>query len=184
MPPHCDTMDGPVVTAARKALENKNANLILPWVPEMAEDELKRSFKKTLIVRELGEEAKDLADLWFFETAVRLHRAGEGAPYTGLKPSGLDEGPVIPLIEKAIEEDDEVTDIVDFLSSEINDEIEKRFNNVIALKNYDEDDVEAARDYIEAMLELTLYSHHLYEYVNYARLKGGGRLHLRMRQES
>jgi tetratricopeptide (TPR) repeat protein len=34
---------------------------------------------------------------------VRIHRAGEGAPYTGLKPAGLSEGPIIPIAEKAIE---------------------------------------------------------------------------------
>ena len=34
MPPHCDTMDGPVVTAARKALEAQNVNLALAYVPE------------------------------------------------------------------------------------------------------------------------------------------------------
>lgn len=34
MPPHCDTMDGPVVTAAREALETENINLILAYVPE------------------------------------------------------------------------------------------------------------------------------------------------------
>ena len=44
-----------------------------------------------------------MADLYFFETVVRVHRAGEGAAYNGLKPAGLDEGPVIPIAEKAIE---------------------------------------------------------------------------------
>lgn len=164
MPPHCDTMDGPVVTAARKALENKNVNIILPWTPEMAEEETKRSFEKTLIVRELGKEAKDLADLWFFETVVRLHREGEGAPYTGLKPAGLNEGPVIPLVEKAIEEE-EATDVIDFLAGEVNDQIEERLNNLISLKDYDQENVKDAREYIEAMLELTLYSHHLHQYI-------------------
>ena len=164
MPPHCDTMDGPVVTAARKALEEGSVNIILPWVPERVGNEIKKAFEKTLTVRKLGEDAKDLADLWFFETVVRLHREGEGAPYTGLKPAGLDEGPIIPLVEKAIEEED-ITDIIDFLTGEINDEIEERMESVISLKYYDEDDVETAREYIEAMLELTLYSHHLYEYI-------------------
>ena len=162
MPPHCDTMDGPVVTTAIKSLEEENVNIILPWVPERVEDEIKRAFEKTVTVRKLGKEAKDLADLWFFETVVRLHREGEGAPYTGLKPAGLDEGPVIPLVDKAIEEED-ITDIIDFLVGEINDELEERMEKVISLKDYDKDDIKATREYIEAMLELTLYSHHLYE---------------------
>jgi hypothetical protein len=31
---HCDALDGPVVAAARKALDRSNANLILIWGPE------------------------------------------------------------------------------------------------------------------------------------------------------
>ena len=41
-------------------------------------------------------EARELADRYFFETLVRIHRAGEGAPYTGLKPAGRDLGPAVP----------------------------------------------------------------------------------------
>lgn len=92
MPPHCDTMDGPVVKAAKRALETGNVNLILPWVPKKSEAELKKAFNKTLRVSKLGKGATELADYWFFETAVRVHREGEGAPYTGLKPAGLDWG--------------------------------------------------------------------------------------------
>ena len=53
-------------------------------------------------VRKTGKEARDLADEWFFETVVRLHREGEGAPYTGLRPASLDLGPIVPRAEKAI----------------------------------------------------------------------------------
>jgi hypothetical protein len=42
----------------------------------------------------------------FFETAVRLHRAGDEAPYTGLKPAGPDWDPFVPRAEKAIETND------------------------------------------------------------------------------
>ena len=89
MPPHRDTRDGPVVQAARKALETGNVNLILIWVPETAERELRDAFERTLKARKAGKDARDVADDWFFETAVRLHRAREGAPYTGLKPAVL-----------------------------------------------------------------------------------------------
>src|SRR5512139_4130465 len=103
MPPHCDTRDGPVVKAAIKALEIGNVNLVLIWVPKEAEKELKEAFEKTLRARKQGKDAMVVADDWFFETAIRLHRAGEGAPFTGLKPAGLDEGPVVRKAEKAIE---------------------------------------------------------------------------------
>ena len=78
MPPHCDTRDGPVVSAARVALDTGNVNFVLIWVPESTENELKEVFEKTLEVRKKGAEAQALADEWFFENVVRLHRAGEG----------------------------------------------------------------------------------------------------------
>ena len=90
---HCDGLDGPVVKAAQRALAETNVNLVLIWVQKDEEREIKRAFEKTLAVRKLNAEAKELADLYFFETHVRLHRAGEGAPYTGLKPAGRDLGP-------------------------------------------------------------------------------------------
>lgn len=85
---HCDGLDGPVVTLARRALEAGNVNLVLPWVREQDEAEIREAFAHALAVRKLGGEAKDLADRHFFETLVRVHRAGEGASFTGLKPAG------------------------------------------------------------------------------------------------
>jgi len=103
MPPHCDTRDGPVVKAAKRALKTGNLNYVLIWIPRESEKELKGVFERTLRARKTGKDAQDVADDWFFETAIRLHRAGEGAPYTGMKPAGLSEGPVVPRAEKAIE---------------------------------------------------------------------------------
>jgi len=81
---HCDAVDGPVATTAVKALETKNVNLILPYAPAEAEAEMTAAFEQALVVREKGPEAKGLADRYFMETAVRLHRAGEKAPYVHL----------------------------------------------------------------------------------------------------
>lgn len=96
MPPHCDTMDGPVVKAAARALAESDAALVLPYVPREGEDEVKEVFGKTVALRGQGDEAREVADRYFFETVVRIHRAGEGEPFTGLMPAGLDHGPVIP----------------------------------------------------------------------------------------
>ena len=63
MPPHCDTMDGPVVVAAKIALEKENVNYILPWVPKESEKEVAAAFQKTLAARKKGSEAKEVADL-------------------------------------------------------------------------------------------------------------------------
>jgi len=80
---HCDTLDGPVVGAARRALDTGNVDLVLVWVQKDDEAEVLGHFQKTLAVRKLSPQARDLADMYFFETLVRLHRAGEGAGYTG-----------------------------------------------------------------------------------------------------
>lgn len=168
MPPHCDTMDGPVVKAAQKALETRNVNLILPWVPKKAETELKKAFGKTILVGKQGKRAEELADYWFFETVVRLHRAGEGAPYTGLKPAGLDWGPVVPKAEKAIEKGN-AQEAIDFVLHTVKEELEERFHRAMSKKDYDENDVKAAREYVQAVLGFVLYSHSLYAFV-----KGGG----------
>jgi len=51
MPPHCDTRDGPVVKAAKKALEAGNINYVLVWVPRESEKELREVFERTLRAR-------------------------------------------------------------------------------------------------------------------------------------
>ena len=169
MPPHCDTRDGPVVKAAIKALETGNVNLVLIWVPNEAEKELKEAFEKTLRARKQGKDAMAVADDWFFETTIRLHRAGEGAPFTGLKPAGLDEGPVVPRAEKAIETGDP-NEVIGFVMHTIEEELRHRFHQVSAKKKYDENNVAAGRQYVHTFINFVVYSHHLYMYV-----KGDGK---------
>ena len=161
MPPHCDTLDGPVVKATKKALEKNNVNYILPWVPKRAEPELKKAFEETVKARLQGKEAREVADLWLFETAVRLHREGENAPYSGLKPAGLDWGPVVPRAEKAIETED-AKEVINYILGVVKGELEERFNRALSKKNFDVNNVDAARDYVQAELGFVLYSHGLY----------------------
>lgn len=146
---HCDGLDGPVVKAAQKALETGNVNLVLIWVQKKDEGEVKEAFQKTLAVRKLNREAKDLADMYFFETLVRIHRAGEGAPYTGLKPAGQDLGPAIPAADKAIETG-KGDALLKLLSETVQAEVREKFKHVMARKKYNADDVDAGREFIEA----------------------------------
>ncbi|MGA2573923.1 MAG: DUF6448 family protein [Candidatus Methanomethylicaceae archaeon] len=161
MPPHCDTLDGPVIKAIKIALEKGNVNYILPWVPKKGEKEVINAFEKTLRARGQGKEAMEVADYWLYETVVRIHREGEGAPYTGLKPAGLDWGPVVPRAEKAIATGDS-REVIDFMTHTLREELEARFNNAIAKKGYDVNNVDAARDYVQAELQFVLFSHGLY----------------------
>jgi hypothetical protein len=164
MPPHCDTRDGPVVKAAMKALDTGNIHYILIWIPEDSENELKFVFDKALRARKSGKDAQEAADDWFFETAIRLHRAGEGAPYTGLKPAGQDEGPVVPKAERAIETGDP-EQVIRFITKTVEDDLKNRFHHVLLTRNYDVDDVAAGRTYVKAFIGFVVHSHHLYQYV-------------------
>jgi hypothetical protein len=159
---HCDGLDGPVVTAAKKALETGNINLVLIWVQKKDETEIKKAFQKTLAVRKLNPEAKELADMYFFETLVRVHRAGEGAPYTGLKPAGRDLGPAIPAADKAIV-DGKLEPLYKLLTDKIHDGLQEKFKDVLAKKNFKKDDVEAGRKYIETYVIFIHNVEELYE---------------------
>ena len=162
MPPHCDSLDGPVVAAARRALAAGDVDLVLPFVPEQGEAELREAFQRVLRVRELSDDARELADRLFFETAVRVHRAGEGAPYTGLKPAGLSFGPVIPLAESAVETGS-AEPVVDFLSEELEGQLRRRLDEVNMLAAGKGRSVQDARHYVEAMLGFEVYCHQLFK---------------------
>jgi hypothetical protein len=161
---HCDGIDGPVVKAAQQALAKGDANPILIWVQANDEAEIRRVFAKTLAVRKLNPEARELADLYFFETLVRIHRAGEGAPYTGLKPAGRDLGPAIPAADKAIETG-AVEPLLKLITSESTNGIRERFQKVTAAKKFDGEDVKAGREYVKAYVKFVHYVEALHESV-------------------
>lgn len=157
---HCDTLEGPVVKAAKTALEKGDVTPVLKWVKKEYETEIKDAFKRTLSVRIQSQEARELADMYFFETLVRFHRAGEGAPYTGLKPGEAVE-PVIVEADKALE-----SDSVDILTKLLTDAVvrgvHKRFAHTIETKKHADESVEAGREFVEAYVEFTHYVERLH----------------------
>lgn len=173
MPPHCDTLDGPVVTAARQALDDRDVDHILPYVHAEGEPEVRWAFGLAERARTLGTEAQDVADRWFFETVVRVHRAGEGAPYTGLKPAGLDVGPVIPAAERALA-DGSPEELTRVLCETVREEVERRHGHAMALKEHAGEGVDAAREYVEAELGLQVWAHGVYKQVKAAPHAGAG----------
>jgi hypothetical protein len=158
---HCDTMDGPVVRDARKALESGNINMVLIWVQEDDEGEISDAFERTLAVRNLSPEAKALADQYFFETLVRVHRAGEGAPYTGLKPAGTVVDPALIAAEKAIE-DGSINQLIDHLKESVSEGVRKHFAMLQARQNYDNDDVNGGREYVKSYVSFIHYVERLF----------------------
>jgi hypothetical protein len=164
MPPHCDALDGPVVTAARRALDAEEVDLILPFVHAEGADEIRDAFDRTMKVRAMGVEARDLADLWFFETVVRVHRAGEGAPFTGLKPAGLDVGPVIPAAERALDTGSP-EELIDVLCQSLREQVTRRLDRAMRLEGKAGASVEDARAHVEATLGLQVWAHGVYKQV-------------------
>jgi hypothetical protein len=162
---HCDGLDGPVVKAAQKALAERNVSLVLIWVQAKDEAEIRAEFEKTLTVRALSPQARDLADRYFFETLVRVHRTGEGAPYTGLKPAGRDLGPAIPAADKAIDAG-AVEPVVALLGKAMEDGLREHFKEAMAAKNFRPNDVDAGRRYVEAYVEFIHYVERIHEAIS------------------
>ena len=148
---HCDALDGPVITEAQLALEKGDVTLLLKWVTKEHENDIRNAFAQTLTVRTKGKNARELADRFFFETLVRVHRAGEGAAYTGLKPAGT-IAPAVAAADKAL-----LAGSVDELSAKIGnavrDGIRKRFAEVAEKKKHANDSVEAGREFVESYVE-------------------------------
>ena len=159
---HCDGLDGPVVGAARIALQTGDLNRVLIWVRPDDIDEIRRAFNEALATRKLGPQAQELADRYFFETLVRIHRAGEGAPYTGLKPAGRNLGPAIPAADKAVETGslDELTNL---LTAAVRQELHTHFHDVMAKKSFRTDDIAAGREFIESYVTFIHYVEGLYK---------------------
>jgi hypothetical protein len=162
MPPDCDSLDGPVVAAARHALHEHDVNLVLPYVSAHDEDEVRDAFERVLPLRGLGTEVAALADQWFFETVVRLHREAEHAPYAGLRPAGHDVGPVIPLAEKAVESGD-VEQVYRRLAMELRRQLSQRLRRVARLAADADESVAAAREFVHATLGFQTYAHGVYQ---------------------
>ena len=161
---HCDRLDGPVVQAAQKALANQNLNLVLIWVRPQDEPEVRRAFDKSLAVRKLNAEARELADSYFFETVVRVHRAGEGAPYTGLKPAGPDLDPAVLAADKALDSGS-IDSLVTMLSQALDHKLRMHFRKASVRKEFDANDVAAGRHFVKAYVEFIHYVEHLHQAV-------------------
>jgi Family of unknown function (DUF6448) len=152
---HCDTLDGPVVSTARTALATGKVAPVLAWVQAADEAEIRAAFQKALAARSAGTAAREVADTWFFETVVRVHRAGEGAPFTGLKPAGLDAGPAIPAADQALRTG-ELGPVEKLLARELKEGLRARFEQVRARKAPGED-VAAGRAWVAAYVPFVHY---------------------------
>lgn len=159
---HCDTMDGPVILAAKSALEDQDVTPVLKWVKPDDEAQIRAAFAKTLAVRAKGPEARDLADQFFFETLVRVHRAGEGAPFTGLKPAGTPLEPAVADADKALEAGS-ADKIIKLVTDHMAAGIQKRFAEAREKKRQAGHSVAAGREFVAAYVEYIHYIEGLHQ---------------------
>lgn len=170
MPPHCDSLDGPVASAARTAIERVNVFYALPWVPKESEDEVREAFEHVMHAREQQPDARRVADRWFIETVVRLHRVGEGSSYEGLRPAGADPGPAVRLAERAIADGD-AEELGEFLEEEMEDALESMLERVLRTAKADPRDTAAMRRHVREKLAFLRLAEEIH------RLLSGGESH-------
>lgn len=150
---HCDTMNGPVVTDARAALAAGDVTPVTKWIVPADEAEVEAAFERTMKVRGTSEEVREMADLYFFETVVRLHRMSEGVGYTGLKPATSVE-PAIAAADAALE-DGSVEALADLLVGDLHAALAERFAHAYEARAHADESVEAGRAFVHAYVLFT-----------------------------
>jgi hypothetical protein len=151
---HCDSMNGPVVGAARQALASGDVTPVLKWVRPEREPELRAAFALARKVRAQSAEGRELADRYFFETVVRIHRSGEGEPYTGL--TDADPEPGIAAADRALASGN-VDALADTVARHVAESVRERFARVQSAEKRANTSVAAGREYVEAYVEFIHY---------------------------
>jgi hypothetical protein len=163
---HCDTMDGPLIKDAQKALAQNNVNYALKWVPAASESEIKDAFNLVMKVRRLNADAKELSDKYFFDILVRIHRTAEGVPFTGVKPLGTPVDEKVLAADKSLEVGN-LSPLKGKISEKDMPELTGRFEKAMALKNFDVNNVAAGREYIEAYVRFFKFAEDEDAHVNH-----------------
>lgn len=152
---HCDSMDGPVISEAQVALREGDITPLLKWVPAADEAAVKQVFEEARQVRGLGPTAQRLADRHFFETLVLVHRASEGAPFTGVKPAG-GIAPAVMAADAALESGD-VDTLISTISARIESGIRGRFEEALTARSTAGQSIEEGRDFVEHYVQYIHY---------------------------
>jgi hypothetical protein len=154
---HCDNVNGPVVAAAREALAKNDVKLALPYIKADYEAELTTAFGEAREAMKQGGKAAELAEHWFAETTVRLHRQGEGAGYTGLKYD-TDFGPALHAAEEAVTTGD-LHHVLEVLDAALAAELEAKYAAIVETREAaaKKGTVEANREAVEAVLIFETY---------------------------
>ena len=167
---HCDTASGPVIPEAKGALESGDITPILKWIKAGDEAEVRAAFEKAVKVRAKGGEAQELADQYFIETLVRIHRAGEGAPYTGIKDEPVE--PIVAMADKALA-DGSAEEMIQKMSGHMAQSVMEKFHRAAETMKHKDDSVEAGREFVDAYVTYM----HFVEGIHAAIMSAGGHQH-------
>lgn len=152
---HCDTVNGPVAVAAREALATEDVDKVLIWVIAEQEAELEATYRQAMKVYNQGGESKELAERYFMENAVRLHRLAEGMSYTGLKPA-QPHPQAIQAAEKALEIE-ELNPATDLLIADMKKKASHLFDQAMKAKQHKDKSVSAGREWVNAYVKYAIY---------------------------
>jgi hypothetical protein len=162
---HCDSMDGPVVKDAQHAIAAKDITRVLKWISPEDQAEVARVFKTTIDIREKGDEVQKVADTYFFESLVRIHRKSEGEGFTGLKPAGSAEPPIVAA-DKALADGD-IDKLADKISTAVRGGIVARFRDAYEKKKRADDTVEEGREFVESYIQFTHFVEAIHHVVSH-----------------
>ncbi len=163
---HCDSEDGPIIPAIRTSLNNGDITPLLMWLAADDEAEIKDLFARVRALRTQSDEAQAIADQLFIETFIRVHRASEGAPYTGIKEAGT-MPPVFAELDNALESGS-VDALAEKIAEAVRENIVKRFDQAVDLSKHQNHSVEAGREYVEAYVTYMHFVEGLHNYLSSA----------------
>jgi hypothetical protein len=146
---HCDTVEGPVAKAARASLATGKVDESLWWVQEKDEPEIRKAFSAAIAARKGSAESRSVADEYFLENLVRVHRMGEGESYTGIKPLGTPIDPAIAMADRALTKKD-ADELANEVAWHVKQAIKARYSETVKLKAHSPHSVAAGREYVAA----------------------------------
>lgn len=142
-----DSHNGPMMIAAKRALETGKAHHILIWIPEKSENTLKNLLEKVCCKRRIQADGHDRIVDWYFETISRFHSGYYGPHNLNISTKTPEEKSIIFLVESACESGnfEEITTVIRDTPT---GEMRQRFDDVMKKRNYCEENIAAGRVYV------------------------------------
>lgn len=150
---HCDSYDGPVIKDAMIAFEQQNVEPVLKWVEPKYDEVITEKFNQTLKLQGDNEEVNKILRTHFLETLVRLHREGEGASFTGLKPAGS-MTPMVEMADNSLDKND-IDNVIKKVNNHLEEVLKERFTKAMELSKTKDNSVEEGRAYVDAYVQYT-----------------------------